>query len=156
MNSSRKIISLQKALKLRKKLSKSGLKAVFTNGCFDILHSGHVLILEKSRNSGDFLFVGLNSDASVQRLKGPSRPVNGQKDRARVLASLEAVGAVVIFREDTPLNLIRALRPDILVKGADYSHSEIIGREYAAKTLRIPLLKGRSTTATIRKMSPAR
>ena len=152
MNTSSKLISLKKALILRRTLAKKGKIAVFTNGCFDVLHSGHVTLLEKARSLGDFLFLGLNSDASVKRLKGPGRPVNGQKDRVRLLSALCAVDAVVVFSSDTPLELIKALKPDILVKGADYTASKIVGAAFAGRTARIPLVKGRSTSALIRKL----
>lgn len=134
------------------KQRKSGKKIVFTNGCFDILHAGHVSVLEFSRAKGDLLVVGLNSDASVKRLKGPSRPINKQADRALVLGALESVDAVCIFREDTPYNLIKLVRPDVLVKGGDYKPSEIVGREFAKKVVRFALLKGRSTTNIIKKV----
>ncbi|MBO7190529.1 MAG: D-glycero-beta-D-manno-heptose 1-phosphate adenylyltransferase [Elusimicrobiaceae bacterium] len=132
---------------------KKGKKIVFTNGCFDILHAGHVSILEFSRSLGDVLVVGLNSDASVKRLKGPARPVNKQADRALVLAALESVGAVSVFEEDTPYNLIKLIQPDVLVKGGDYKLTEIVGREFAKKVVRFKLLKGRSTTNIIKKVS---
>ncbi|MBR4591769.1 MAG: D-glycero-beta-D-manno-heptose 1-phosphate adenylyltransferase [Elusimicrobiaceae bacterium] len=131
----------------------AGKKIVFTNGCFDILHAGHVSILEFSRSKGDELIVGLNSDASVRRLKGSSRPVNTQADRALVLAALQSVSAVCIFEEDTPYNLIKLVQPDVLVKGGDYKPQEIVGREFAKKVVRFSLLKGRSTTNIIKKVS---
>ena len=132
---------------------KKGQKIVFTNGCFDILHAGHVSVLEFARSKGDVLVVGLNSDASVRRLKGPSRPINPQADRALVLAALESVSAVCIFEEDTPYELIQLIRPDVLVKGGDYKPTEIVGREFAKKVVRFALLKGRSTTNIIKKVS---
>lgn len=134
------------------KQRKAGKKIVFTNGCFDILHAGHVSVLEFSRSKGDLLVVGLNSDASVKRLKGPTRPVNKEADRALVLAALQAVDAVCVFPEDTPYNLIKLVRPDVLVKGGDYKPSEIVGREFAKKVVRFALLKGRSTTNIIKKV----
>lgn len=134
------------------KQRKAGKKIVFTNGCFDILHAGHVSVLEFSRAKGDVLVVGLNSDASVKRLKGPTRPINKEADRALVLAALEAVDAVCVFTEDTPYNLIKEVRPDVLVKGGDYKPSEIVGREFAKKVVRFALLKGRSTTNIIKKV----
>ena len=134
------------------KQRKAGKKIVFTNGCFDILHAGHVSVLEFSRAKGDVLVVGLNSDASVRRLKGPTRPVNKEADRALVLAALESVDAVCIFPEDTPYNLIKLVCPDVLVKGGDYKPSEIVGREFAKKVVRFALLKGRSTTNIIKKV----
>lgn len=153
MKAKSKIVSVRT---LKTKLAaarKAGRKIVFTNGCFDILHAGHVSILEFSRAKGDLLVVGLNSDDSVRRLKGPTRPVNKQQDRALVLAALESVSYVCIFNEDTPHNLIKAVRPDVLVKGGDYKPSEIVGREFAGKVVRFALLKGRSTTGIIKKMS---
>ena len=135
---------------------KAGQKIVFTNGCFDILHAGHVSVLEFSRSKGDVLVVGLNSDETVKRLKGPARPVNKQQDRALVLAALESVSYVCIFNEDTPYNLIKAVMPDVLVKGGDYKPSEIVGREFAGKVVRFALLKGRSTTGIIKKVSKTR
>ena len=152
MKARNKIVSLRT---LKAKLAqerKAGRKIVFTNGCFDILHAGHVSVLEFSRAKGDVLVVGLNSDESVRRLKGPTRPVNKQADRALVLAALESVSYVSIFKEDTPYNLIKAVRPDVLVKGGDYKPSEIVGREFAGKVVRFALLKGRSTTGIIKKV----
>ena len=136
-----------------KQARNAGKKIVFTNGCFDILHAGHVSVLEFARSKGDLLVVGLNSDASVRRLKGPTRPVNTQSDRALVLAALESVSAVCIFEEDTPYNLIKQVRPDVLVKRGDYKPSEIVGREFTKKVVRFALLKGRSTTNIIKKVS---
>ncbi len=153
MKAKNKILSMRT---LKAKLAaarKQGQKIVFTNGCFDILHAGHVSVLEFSRNKGDVLVVGVNSDASVRRLKGPTRPVNTEKDRALVLAALESVSYVCVFEEDTPYNLIKQVRPDVLVKGGDYKPSEIVGREFAGKVVRFALLKGRSTTGIIKKVS---
>ncbi len=134
------------------KQRKSGKKIAFTNGCFDILHAGHVSVLEFSRSKADVLIVGLNSDSSVKRLKGPTRPVNKEADRALVLAALQAVDAVCVFPEDTPYNLIKLVQPDVLIKGGDYKPSEIVGREFAKKVVRFALLKGRSTTNIIKKV----
>lgn len=153
MKTSPKIISLKKALALRAALRRRGKKAVFTNGCFDLLHAGHIASLEKARSLGDFLFLGLNSDPSVRRLKGPSRPLNKAEDRAVVLAALQAVDAVIIFAQDTPLELIKALRPDVLAKGADYRNAAVAGAQFAGRVVLIPLLKGRSTTALARKLA---
>ncbi len=133
-----------------------GQKVVFTNGCFDILHAGHVHMLEEARRAGDRLVVGLNADDSVRRLKGENRPVNNQADRASLLAALASVDAVVVFGEDTPLELIKTLKPDALVKGADYSEDQIVGaaevRSWGGTIVRAQLLEGRSTTGTIGKM----
>ena len=148
-----KIMGTRSLKKWVDNVRKSGQKIVFTNGCFDILHAGHVSVLEFARSKGDVLVVGVNSDASVKRLKGPSRPVNKQADRALVLAALESVSAVCVFDEDTPYNLIKLIRPDVLVKGGDYKPSQIVGREFAGKVVRFALLKGRSTTNIIKRIS---
>lgn len=151
MKAKSKIVGLRTLQKRIKEWRKTGKKIVFTNGCFDILHAGHVSVLEFSRSKGDILIVGLNSDASVKRLKGPARPINTQADRALVLAALESVSAVCVFEEDTPYNLIKTVRPDVLVKGGDYKKSEIVGSEFAGCVVRFALLKGRSTTNIIKK-----
>lgn len=127
-----------------------GLKVVFTNGCFDILHRGHVEYLSKAADMGDVLVVGLNTDVSVKRLKGEGRPFNNEEARALVLASLCFVDAVVLFDEDTPYELIKAIRPDVLVKGSDYKPEEIVGHDivtsYGGKVVTVPLVEGYSTT----------
>jgi len=132
-----------------------GGRIVFTNGCFDILHPGHVELLAQCRDFGDYVVVGLNSDASVRKLKGPNRPINDQLSRAVVLAGLSFIDAVIIFEEDTPLRLITDIAPDILVKGGDYKASEIVGADIVRKNggeVRIvPLVGGYSTTAIIGK-----
>jgi len=140
--------------KLRSALKK-GKKIVFTNGCFDILHAGHVSYLEKARKLGDVLVVALNTDESTRRLKGPTRPVNPLKDRAKVMAALESVSYVTWFGEDTPLNLIRKILPDVLVKGGDYRPKDIVGYrevvDHGGSVKVISFLKGRSTTAILKK-----
>jgi len=136
---------------------RQGLRVVFTNGVFDLLHPGHVRVLRAARARGDVLVVGLNSDASARRLKGPGRPVQGQRARAEVLAALRDVDLVVPFGEDTPLRLILALRPDVLVKGADYALAGIVGarevRAWGGRVARVALHRGRlsSTTKLLRK-----
>ena len=127
-------------------------KVVFTNGCFDILHLGHVKYLQKARALGDVLIVGVNSNESVTRLKGPSRPVNDEFDRAYLLASLEVVDYVVIFKEDTPYELIKKIKPDILVKGADYKDKEVVGSDIAKEVKLIDFVDGKSTTSIIERM----
>ena len=126
---------------------------VFTNGVFDILHAGHTTYLEAARRLGDILIVGLNSDASVRRLKGPERPINSEGDRAIVLSALRAVDHVVLFTEDTPLRLIEAILPNVLVKGGDYQRETIVGadvvEQYGGQVVTIPLVEGRSTTNVI-------
>lgn len=138
---------------------RAGQRIVFTNGCFDIIHSGHVALLEKAAKLGDFLVVGLNTDESVRRLKGEGRPVNNEDDRATVLGSLGCVGAVVLFADDTPMKLIEAIRPDVLVKGADYTKDRVVGGEfvesYGGRVALIDLVEGRSTTGTIAKLRGA-
>lgn len=128
-------------------------KVVFTNGCFDILHYGHISYLAQARQLGDVLVVGLNSDDSVKRLKGPSRPVNNQEARAFVLAALEMVDYVVIFEEDTPYNIITKVKPDILVKGGDYEIDNIVGGDFVrargGKVLTIPFEDGFSTSSIL-------
>lgn len=135
---------------------KQGFKVGFTNGCFDLLHPGHISLLRQARAACDKLVVGLNSDASVKRLKGETRPVQSEAARAAVLASLSDVDLVVIFDEDTPYDLIKAARPDILVKGADYEIHQVVGadlvREWGGKTVLATLVDGQSTTATIQKL----
>ncbi len=138
---------------LSDELKKRGKKIVFTNGCFDILHVGHVKYLEEAKSYGDVLIVGLNSDASVKRLKGPSRPVNPQEDRAYILAALEAVDYVVIFEDDTPYDLIKAVGPHILVKGGDYEGKSVVGQDIADELRLVQFVDGKSTTKIIEKIS---
>jgi D-glycero-beta-D-manno-heptose 1-phosphate adenylyltransferase len=134
-------------------------RVVFTNGVFDLLHSGHIDVLASARAAGDALIVGLNSDSSVRRLKGPDRPVRTEAERAYVLAALRDVDAVVTFSEDTPLNLIRHLRPDVLVKGGDYVPDTVVGRDdvesWGGRVVIVPLRAGQSTTAIIEKLRAA-
>jgi D-beta-D-heptose 7-phosphate kinase/D-beta-D-heptose 1-phosphate adenosyltransferase len=124
-----KIVGLYKLKKELARLKKSGKKIAFTNGCFDILHLGHVSYLEKAKKDNRVLVLGLNSDASVRRLKGPSRPVNGQLARASVVAALESVDYVTIFTDDTPYKLIKAIVPDVLIKGADWKGKLVVGSD---------------------------
>lgn len=134
-----------------------GNVVVFTNGCFDILHRGHVQYLEKARSLGDILVVGLNSDSSVKRVKGPERPIYSETDRAFVLAGLRAISYIVVFDEDTPLDLINSLRPDILVKGGDWCEEDIVGarevKEWGGKVKTIEYLEGYSTSGFIDKLN---
>lgn len=132
---------------------------VFTNGVFDLLHAGHVALLEAARAAGDALVVGVNSDASVRRLgKGADRPLIAEAERARLLAALAAVDCVVLFDEDTPLALIERLHPDVLVKGADYAPGAIVGAKevegWGGRVVRVPLVEGKSTTDLVRKLRP--
>lgn len=136
-----------------RRLQRAGRKVVFTNGCFDLLHVGHVRYLQRARGLGDALVVGVNSDASVRRLKGPGRPLTPARERAEILAALACVDYVTIFGEATPLALIRALGPDVLVKGGDWTVETIVGRAVVeargGRVLSIPFVKGRSTTGVI-------
>ena len=127
-------------------------KIVFTNGCFDILHIGHIKYLQEAKKFGDILIIGLNSDASVRRLKGENRPINSQDDRAYILASLEFIDYVVIFDEDTPINLINLIQPDILTKGGDYEGKELVGQDIAKEIKLISFIEGKSTTKVIQKI----
>ena len=131
-------------------------RVVFTNGVFDLLHPGHVDVIVGARSCGDVLVVGVNSDASVKRLKGPDRPVRSEAERVYVLASLEAVGAVTTFEQDTPLELVRVLQPDVIVKGGDYSPDTVVGakevRTRGGEVVIIPLTPGHSTTSTIERL----
>lgn len=133
-------------------LKKDGKKIVFTNGCFDILHFGHISYLRKAKSFGDILVVGLNSNDSVRRLKGDLRPINDESDRAQILRELECVDFVIIFDEDTPIELIKKIRPDILVKGADYKGKEVVGSEIVPDVRLVELAKGRSTSKIIEKI----
>lgn len=150
-----KVLSLKGLRAEIKGLRSNGKKVVFTNGCFDILHTGHVRYLKKAASLGDVLVVGMNSDKSVRRIKGKGRPVVGEKDRAEVLSALVSVDYVVVFKEETPIKLIEAIRPDLLVKGADWKSGEIVGedmvKEYGGRVRRITLAKGRSTTDILKK-----
>ncbi len=156
LSSKSKIQSRASIRRIASELRARCRRIVFTNGCFDLLHVGHVTYLEKAKRFGDVLVVGLNSDASVRRLKGPGRPVNSEKDRAKVLAALQAVDYVTFFSEDTPLGLICELKPHVLVKGADWKKAEIAGAKevesWKGRVRRVTLVTGRSTTALLRKV----
>ena len=132
-----------------KKLQKAGKKVVFTNGCFDLLHLGHTSLFDKAKSLGDVLIVAINSDKSLSVLKGPKRPLVGEKDRAKLLLSLKPVDYVVVFGQQTPYELLKELKPDVLVKGGDYKLKDIVGREFVKKVYRYPFIKGKSTTNLI-------
>ncbi len=146
-----KVCDRQAIGKISARLRKQGKKIVFTNGCFDLLHAGHVRYLNRAKKLGDVLIVGLNADRSVAGLK-PGRPVNSQKHRAEVLAGLAAVDYIVIFSEKTPYNLIKTVRPDLLVKGGDWKKEDIVGSDIAKETRSLAYVKGLSTTKTIEKI----
>ena len=152
-----KLISREAAARWVLELQAQDLKVVFTNGCFDLLHVGHVAYLEEARSLGDALVVAVNTDASVRRLgKGGLRPVNPEADRARVLAALAAVDRVALFDEDTPLTLLTELQPDVLVKGGDYQMSEVVGREVVlargGRVLILPFRAGYSTSLLVERI----
>jgi rfaE bifunctional protein nucleotidyltransferase chain/domain len=153
-----KRIPLEEALKRFSPSFRNSRRIVFTNGCFDVLHRGHIYYLSRARELGDVLVVGLNSDASVTRLKGPGRPVNNLEARAEVLGALAFVDYIIVFAEETPLHLITLLAPDVLVKGGDYSREEIVGsREVTARggqVVTIPLLEGYSSSSIIDRTKP--
>ena len=138
--------SLCKDLKLK------GKKIVFTNGCFDLLHSGHVSYLEAAKKFGDILVIGVNSDQSVKSLKGKDRPINEESERAYILAALEVVDYVVIFEEETPYELIKLIQPNTLVKGGDYKGKEIVGEDIADELKLVEFIKGKSSTKTIKRI----
>lgn len=152
-----KIKSLRQLVRIRNALRKQAKEVVFTNGCFDILHRGHIECLRKAKSFGDVLIVGLNSDSSVRKIKGEKRPILPQGDRAEILASLEMVDYVVIFREETPQKLITSLVPDVLAKGGDYKKEEIVGRDIVessgGRVIRIRQIPGRSTKGVIGKIA---
>jgi len=151
-SSEENVISLKKFIKILKDLRKSKNKIVFTNGCFDILHIGHVKYLEKAKRLGDILIVGINSDSSVSRLKGNTRPINSLNDRSHIIASLKSVDYVIPFDEDTPIELITAIVPDILVKGDDYKNKNVVGEEIAKELVLIDFEEGKSTSNIITKI----
>jgi rfaE bifunctional protein nucleotidyltransferase chain/domain len=138
------------------KIRGTGKKIVFTNGCFDILHLGHVTYLAQARALGDFLFVGVNADSSVRQLKGHDRPVQNEFDRARILLNLKSVDAVSIFNEETPLELIKLVKPQVLVKGGDWAPEKIVGRDFVeslgGEVKSLPFVAGRSTTDIVKKI----
>jgi rfaE bifunctional protein nucleotidyltransferase chain/domain len=158
------LIEKIKSLKILKGLiaglKKQGKRIVFTNGCFDILHYGHAKYLQDARNKGDILVVAVNSDASIRKIKGSNRPIVGQKNRLRLLAALESVDFVTLFKETTPLKVIKELKPDILIKGADWEKNNIVGggfvEAYGGKVKTIKLVKGLSTTSLIKKIANSR
>lgn len=152
----KKIMTVAQAKLMMAALKVTGKKVSFTNGCFDIIHPGHLFSLKQAAAEADYLIVGLNSDASVRKLKGPSRPINNTESRALVLANLIVVDAVIVFEEETPLELIKAILPDVMVKGGDYTTNQVVGgKEVIAnggKVIINPIVEGFSTTGLIEKM----
>lgn len=155
----KKIKSLKELKKIVEKLKKSRKKIVFTNGCFDILHAGHLYSLEKAKKLGDILIVGINSDSSVKKLKGKGRPIVNEKQRSYLISGLACVDFCVIFNEETPIKVIKAIKPDIIVKGSDYKKNQVVGKDivesYGGKVKIINLLPGLSTTYLIKKINEA-
>ncbi|HEY0182764.1 MAG TPA: D-glycero-beta-D-manno-heptose 1-phosphate adenylyltransferase, partial [Rhodopila sp.] len=153
----RKIASLTEAVEKVADWHRRGLKVGFANGCFDLIHPGHVRLLSEARNACDRLIVALNTDASVKRLKGPTRPLQTETARATVMASMTPVDLVTLFDEDTPLEMIQALRPDVLVKGSDYTVDQVVGGDlvqgWGGRVLLVTLRESHSTTGTIRRMT---
>ena len=155
-----KILDNQELLSERERLRREGKRVVFTNGCFDLLHPGHVRYLKEARALGDVLIVALNSDASVRRLKGEGRPIMNEGERGEVMAALESVDYVTVFDEETPRELIAVLLPDVLVKGGDWPVEQIVGREEVESaggtTLSLPYIEGSSTTSIIQRILRSR
>jgi D-beta-D-heptose 7-phosphate kinase/D-beta-D-heptose 1-phosphate adenosyltransferase len=153
----RKIKSINRLRKIVNLLKSKGKRIVFTNGCFDILHYGHAKYLEEAKKKGDILVVAVNSDSSVRRLKGNRRPVVREKERVRLVSALESVDFVTVFSDATPIKVITALKPDVLVKGGDWKNSNIVGREfvesYRGKVLAIPYVSGLSSSSLIKKIA---
>lgn len=151
-----KIVSITSLKQIIAGLKRKGQRIVFTNGCFDILHYGHIKYLQDARRKGDYLVVAVNSDSSIKKIKAKNRPVIAQSDRLKTVAALSSVDFVILFSADNPLRLIKTLKPDILVKGADWSKGKIIGGDfvesYGGKVMTVNLVKGRSTSAIIEKI----
>jgi len=145
-----KFCSLKQITQIVRNLQKKGKKVVFTNGCFDLIHVGHVSLFQKAKSLGDVLIVAINSDKSLANIKGPKRPLVCQKDRVKVLSALQAIDYIIIFSQNTPYEILKQIKPDILVKGADYKIKDIIGREFVKKVYRYPFIKGKSTTNLIK------
>ncbi|MCD6206157.1 MAG: D-glycero-beta-D-manno-heptose 1-phosphate adenylyltransferase [Candidatus Marinimicrobia bacterium] len=152
MKSIAKIVSRKELIGIVRKLQTEGKRVVFTNGCFDILHVGHIDLLEKAKSYGDCLVVGLNSDSSVKKIKGKGRPILPERDRARLVAALQVVDFVVFFDEETPYEILKEIKPDILVKGGDYRFEEIVGHDLIPVVKIVPLTKEKSTTNIIAKI----
>ncbi len=148
-----KVITHEEASRIAAQYRSAGRSVVFTNGCFDLLHAGHVTLLQHARDQGDILMLGLNADSSIKRLKGPDRPVQNEQDRASIMSGLGCVNYIVLFEEDTPIKLIEAIKPDVIVKGGDYHPDEVVGadvvKSHGGRVAIVPLLEGRSTTRII-------
>jgi len=160
MVKNKKIIHRTEVAAFRERMAREGRRVVFTNGCFDLLHAGHIRLFREARKHGDILVVGVNSDASVRRLKGPNRPVFPLRERVEVLAAVSDIGGLISFGEDTPLQLIKRLRPDVLVKGGDWRPEEVVGRAEVeaagGRLVIIPYLEGRSSSSIISRILSVR
>lgn len=148
----KKVINRKEAKRIIEKLKKEDKKIVFTNGCFDVLHPGHIKLLKEAKKLGDYLFVGLNSDKSIKKIKGEKRPILSQNARIEILSAIEYVDYIILFDEPTPYRLIKSLKPHYLVKGADWKKEEIVGKEFAQKVYQVKILKNFSTTLLIKKI----
>ena len=144
-----KFCSLKQITQIVRNFQKKGKKVVFTNGCFDLIHVGHISLFQKAKSLGDVLIVAINSDKSLANIKGPKRPLVCQKDRVKVLSALQFIDYIIIFSQNTPYEVLKKIKPDILVKGADYKVKDIIGREFVKEVYRFPFVKGKSTTNLI-------
>ena len=153
MKPSKKIKSLHSLIDIVTKLKKENKKIVFTNGCFDTIHPGHMKVFEEAKKKGDILIVGVNSDKSIKTIKGPKRPILNQKARTYIVSSFESVDYVTLFNEATPLRLIKEIKPEIIVKGGDWQMNNIVGRNIVKKVVRIKPLQGYSTTSIINKIT---
>ena len=150
-----KLKPLTELKKITSKLKKDGKTIVFTNGCFDILHPGHIKILEVAKNKGDILIVGLNSDSSVKKIKGSKRPILNEMARIKILKQISIIDYIILFTETTPYRIIRAIKPDILVKGEDWAKNKIVGQELVRKVCRVKMYRGYSTTKIIERIKNA-
>lgn len=155
LNKSERVLNENNLEQTVQEYKKQNKKIVFTNGCFDLLHIGHVTYLEEAKKLGDVLVVGINTDASVKKLKGPNRPIQNENDRCSILAALKAVDHTVLFAEETPINLIKIVRPDVLVKGGDWKIEQIVGSDfvmsYGGQVKSLNFVDGKSTTSIIEK-----
>lgn len=155
-----RVVSIKKIKEIVKREREKGRKIVFTNGCFDLIHAGHIYLLKRAKSLGDILIVGLNSDRSVKKIKGNDRPIYSEKERAFILSEIKPVDYVVLFNDETPLKLIEAIKPDVLVKGSDWELRNIVGSDivkgHGGKVVRVPIFKNLSTTYILKKIRSGR
>ncbi|HDP67350.1 MAG TPA: D-glycero-beta-D-manno-heptose 1-phosphate adenylyltransferase [Candidatus Marinimicrobia bacterium] len=152
MRADRKIVNRAELIQRVQIARRNGQRVVFTNGCFDIVHAGHIDLLEKAKSCGDILIVALNSDSSIRKIKGPDRPIVNETDRARLIAAIETVDFVTFFNEETPIEILREIQPDVIVKGSDYRKEEIVGYDFIPEVKVIPLVPEQSTSKIIEKI----